>query len=51
MKDTLLTKVNDKEWGVVNLDESKNRGTHWACYYFDSFGLNPPLELQNYLTI
>ncbi len=34
-----------------------NNGTHWVCwfcadkinYYFDSFGLSPPLEIQQYL--
>jgi thioredoxin-related protein len=39
---------------VVNLDTSKNDGTHWTvCYsyplkscYFDSFGFVPPLELE-----
>ena len=57
MRDTLPDKINNKECGVVNLDVSKNTGTHWVCYYknkdtsyyFDSFGLDPPLELQNYL--
>jgi hypothetical protein len=45
MRDTLPSKLN--------LDISKNNGTHWVCYYknkdkcyyFDSFGLDPPLEL------
>ena len=58
MRDTLPDKVNDQECGVVNLDESGNNGTHWVCYYknshkgcyyFDSFGLDPPIELQHYL--
>ena len=39
---------------ILNLDVSKNNGTHWVyyhknneqCYYFDSFGLDPSLELQ-----
>jgi len=35
-----------------------NNGTHWVCwfcrgkdpsYYFDSFGLSPPLEIKKYL--
>ena len=42
---------------IVNLDVSKNNGTHWVCYYknserccyFDSFGLDLPLELYNCL--
>ena len=47
----------DKECGVVSLDLSKNSGTYWVCYYknkeksyyFDSFGLDSPIELRNYL--
>jgi hypothetical protein len=57
MRDTLPTKINELESGIVNLDSIKNNGTHWVCYlknkdksyYFDSFGLDPPLELLNYL--
>ena len=57
MGDTLPRKINNIECGILNLDISKSSGTHWACYYknnekcyyFDSFGLDPPLELQNYL--
>jgi hypothetical protein len=57
MRDTLPSKINKVECGILNLDISKNNGTHWVCYYknkdkcyyFDSFGLDPPLELQNYL--
>ena len=58
MRDTLPSKVNTIECGVLNLDISKNNGTHWVCYYkskdkcyyFDSFGLGPPIELQSYLS-
>jgi hypothetical protein len=57
MRDTLPDKVNEKECGIVNLDSILNEGTHWVCYYkdrnkkyyFDSFGLSPPLELKKYL--
>ena len=57
MRDTLPDKINKVECGIVNLDISQNKGTHWVCYYknnercyyFDSFGLDPPLELQKYL--
>lgn len=47
-----------QECAVVNLDSSKNNGTHWVAYikknnvveYFDSFGnLKPPKELVKYL--
>lgn len=57
MRDTLPTKPLEYESGIVNLDSVENSGTHWVCYfknknekfYFDSFGLLPPIELQNYL--
>jgi hypothetical protein len=53
MSDTLPSKINELECGIVNLDISENNGTHWVsyyknkdiCYYFDSFGLDPPIEL------
>lgn len=57
MRDTLPTKINSKEAGIVNLDSVRNSGTHWVCYkkkrnviyYFDSFGnLKPPAELVKY---
>lgn len=46
-----------KECGIINLDDSKNPGTHHCAYwkddnkhyYFDSFGLDPPKELVRYL--
>lgn len=51
MRDTLPGKVSlwAVECGFVNLDESKNNGTYWVCYYknnekryyFDSFELDP----------
>ena len=42
---------------ILNIDHSANSGTHWTslfiknevCYYFDSFGLPPPVEVENYL--
>ncbi len=57
MRDTLPNKIKAKECGIVNLDSIKNEGTHWVCYYkgknekyyFDSFGLDPPNEIQDYL--
>lgn len=59
MRDTLPNKINELECGIVNLDINKNKGTHWVCYYknkskcyyFDSFGLDPPIELINYIAI
>ena len=57
MRDTLPNNINDIECGIVNLDLSTNKGTHWICYfknvdysyYFDPFGLDPPIEVQKYL--
>lgn len=50
-----------RESAIVNLDDSRGRGTHWVAYvknnsndvtYFDSFGnLKPPLELMKYLGV
>lgn len=57
MRDTLPNKINNNEVDIVNLNSIKNNGTHWVCYhrnkdkyYFDSFGLDSPIELQNYLS-
>ena len=47
----------NKECGIINLNTSKQHGSHHCCYwkdkdkkyYFDSFGLLPPKELVAYL--
>lgn len=58
MRDCLPKHPKVKECGIINLDESKNEGTHWVAYakdkkyceYFNSFGdITPPLELITYL--
>lgn len=58
MRDTLPPQgIGEREVGIVNLDSFEGKGTHWVCYskvkdklyYFDSFGLDPPIELQEYL--
>ena len=46
-----------EECGIVNLNTSGQRGSHWVCYhknglnriYFDSYGQITPIEIQNYL--
>lgn len=58
MRDTLPHKrAATNESAILNLDVSKNRGTHWVAYiknnntvnYFDSFGnLKPPRELVSF---
>ena len=57
MSDTLPSKPKEEECGIVNLNTSKSKGSHWTCYYkkgnlrvyFDSFGQITPIEIQNYL--
>ena len=55
--DTLPRKPNKKECGIVNFDKSSGPGTHWVAWYknsktkiyFDSYGVQPPLEVIKYL--
>ena len=55
--DTLPKKLNKKECGIVNFDKSGGSGTHWVAWYkngknkiyFDSYGVQPPTEVVNYL--
>jgi hypothetical protein len=50
-------KAGKDECLIINLDHSSNNGTHWTClfiengvcYYFDSFGFPPPVEVEKYL--
>ena len=53
--DTLPKKPNKKT--IVNFDKSGGHGTHWVAWYkngktkiyFDSYGVQPPLEVMYYL--
>ena len=55
--DTLPKKPNKKECGTMNFDKSGGPGTHWVPWYknckikiyFDSYGVQPPLEVIKYL--
>ena len=60
MRDTLPHTPYPKECGIVNLNTSRESGSHWVCYfkdddqkntriYFDSFGQVTPMEIQRYL--
>ena len=57
LRDTLPKKPRKKECGILNLDDTSGGGTHWVArykngnekFYFDSYGLQPPNELINYL--
>jgi len=56
-KDTLPKRINNKECGIINLDNHIGPGTHWVAYRnidkfcecFDSFGLPMPVEVQKYM--
>ena len=57
LRDTLPKKPKKKECGILNLDDTSGSGTHWVAWYktgdeknyFDSYGLQPPNELIDYL--
>jgi len=57
LRDTLAKKPKLNECAIMNLDDTSGDGTHWVAWfksgdkkwYFDSFGLHPPTELNNYL--
>ena len=57
MRDTLPAKAKRVECAIVNLNTSKEIGSHWVCFvkigktriYFDSFGQDVPIEIVKYL--
>ena len=59
MRDEIKGKSKLNECGIINLNTSYQSGSHWTCfynnannndcYYFDSFGEPPPVELLKYL--
>ena len=57
LRDTLPKKPKRNECAIVNLDDTSGDGTHWVAWfkrgdkkwYFDSFGLPSPTELNDYL--
>ena len=56
-RDSLPYQIKKNECGIVNLDSKIGSGTHWIAYrngkshaeYFDSFGLEMPFEVAQYL--
>ncbi len=58
MRDQLPSKPMKNETGIINLDNSSGKGTHWVAYaidprgvvYFDSYGLAPPKEFMRYVS-
>ena len=59
LRDTLPIKTKLNECGVLNLDSSSGDGTHWVMwfkkgkenFYFDSYRVQPPSELIDYLKL
>ena len=57
LRDTLPEKGKLNESGNLNLDSTSGDGTHWVMwfkkgkdkFYFDSYGVQPPSELNAYL--
>ena len=57
MQDTPSSIPRHKEYGIANLNTSRQPGSHWICYYkdgktriyFDSFVQITPMEIQRYL--
>ena len=57
LRDTLPTKINLNECGILNVGSSSGYGTHWVMWfkkgkeklYFDSYGVQPYSELIAYL--
>ena len=55
LMDTMPSKPNKNECGILNLDSSGGPGTHWIAWYkngknkiyFDSYGIQPPKEIIN----
>ena len=51
-----MSSQSENECFIHNIDHSKSNGMHWTCsfpknresYYFDPFGIQPPLEILNY---
>ncbi len=57
-RDAIIPKPWQNETIIFNLDSDLNEGTHWVCalkkqntvLYYDSFGLQPPLEIIKYFS-
>ena len=57
LRNTLPKRPRKNECGILNLDDTSGNGTHWTAwykngknkYYFDSFGIQCPMELISYL--
>lgn len=55
-RDRLPKRKKRSEFGILNLDSSRNKGTHWCAwrrikniiFYFDPWGIPPPIEFRHY---
>ena len=56
MRDKLLSLPKDTKNVVMDLEDGSENGSHWVCvfndkaakYYFDSYGLPPPIEVVKF---
>ena len=56
MRDELTNVSKHTKNIIMNLEDNNGNGSHWVCifnsqdkYYFDSFGLPPPVEVIKFL--
>ena len=55
-RDDLPKKCRAKKFYIVNFNQKHEGGSHWVavisfdrCYYFDSFGVYPPPEIESFM--
>ena len=56
---TLPSKINKNECGVINYNDDNQSGSHWVAYFnnpkskyvefFDSYGVSPSNQIKNFL--
>jgi hypothetical protein len=51
-----LPKKCESKFYIINLNKQHEKGSHWVavmsfdrCYYFDSFGVYPPPEIETFM--
>ena len=56
MRDELINLSKYTKNIIINLEDHYGNGSHWVCiynnqvkYYFDSYGLPPPVEVMKFL--
>ena len=56
MRDELINLPKYTKNIIMNLEDNNGNGSHWVCiynnqvkYYFDSYGLPPPVEVIKFL--